>query len=99
MTWAKLRMPAGVAACGGICGRVAIGTGVMESVPSGLRGYSDSPAAVSGCFPGVLCWEAEAEVMREASFSCFMTPMNYRIITAVMLLEGPAVMLEGVGLV
>ena len=44
MTWAKLRVPAGVATCRDICRRVAIGTGVMEFIPSGLRGSSDSLA-------------------------------------------------------
>ena len=74
MTWAKLRMPAGVAAWGDVCGRVTIGAGVMESVPSGLRGSSDSPAACSGCLPGVLC--QEAEVTGEASCSHFMVPVS-----------------------
>ena len=99
MTWVKLRMPAGVATCGDICRRVAIGAGVMESVLAGLRGSSDSPAAGSGCLPGVPCWEVEAQTMGEASCSHFMVPVSCRLMAETMLLEGSAVSAGGVGLV
>ena len=60
--WVKLGVPAGVAACGDICWRVAIEAGKMESAPSGLSGSSvllaedRAPRATDGgCLPGVLC--------------------------------------------
>ena len=109
MTWAKLREPAGMGACGDICimiriviVRVAAGTGVMESIPSGLKGSSDSLAAEraprpaeGGCLTGMLCWETEAGVMGEACCSHSMAPMSCRLIAAVMSPDGSAVFAGG----
>ena len=73
----KLMPPAEMATCGDICimnrivgARVAIGAEVTESVPSGLKGSSNSLAAGGalrtvdvGCSLGMLHWVTEAEVM------------------------------------
>ena len=80
MTWVKLRASAGMGACRDVCVTIgtvgvmiAIGTEVMASVPSGLKGSFDSlaagrapRAADGGCFLGMLCQETEAGVMGEA---------------------------------
>ena len=107
--WAKLRAPAGMGTCGDICimirivvVRVAVGTEVTGSVPSGLKGSSDSSAAgrapraaEGGCLIGVLCWETEAGVMGEACCSHPMAPKSCRLIAAVMSLDSSAVFAGG----
>ena len=110
----RLRAPAGMGACGDVCVTmgidglmVPVGTEVMESFPSGLKGSSDSLAAgrasrpaVGGCFLGVLHQETEAGVMGEACCSHSMVPVSCRLIAAVILLNGSAVFAGGlVGLV
>ena len=101
--WVKLRAPAGMGTCRDVCimiriigVKVTIGTEVMESVPSGLKGSSNSlaagraPRAADGCcFLGVLC--REAQVMGEACCNYSMAPVNCRLIAAVMSPEDSAV--------
>ena len=78
--------------------KVAIGTEVTESIPSGLKGSSNSLAAGGasratdgGCFLGMPCQETEAGLMGEVCYSHSMVPMSGRLIAAVMSSEGSAV--------
>ena len=87
----KLRVPPGVPTHGDICMRVATGAGMMKSIPSGLRGFSVSPAeggapraANASCLLGILHWETGAEAVGEACCSHSKAPMSCRLITAVM---------------
>ena len=76
----------------------------MESIPSGLKGSSNSLAASGapraadgGCFAGVLCQEAEAEVMGGRLLQSLHGALRCRLIAAVMSLEGSAVSARGRG--
>ena len=77
----KLGVPPGVAAHGDICMRAAIGAGMMESIPSGLRGSSVSlaegivpRAANGGSLLGVLHQETGAEAVGKPTAATLRPP-------------------------
>ena len=67
LTWMMLRMFSGVTTCGDACEKVAIRSGMAESIPSRLSGFSAlvegrAPKAADGGFlPGMLCRDTGAE--------------------------------------
>ena len=80
-----------VAAHGDVCVRVAIGTGVAESIPSGPRGSSVSlvegraPRATDGSsLFSILHWETGAEAVGEVHCSCSKAPWSCRLMAMVM---------------
>ena len=86
-------------ACGGICMRVAIGTGMAESIPSGLRGSPVSPveggpprATNGSSLLSILHWETGAEAVGEAHCSHSKVPWSCRLMAMVMSLGGSMVL-------
>ena len=83
--WVKLGVPPGVATRRDICMRAAIGTGMTESIPSGLKGSSVTlaegrlPRATQGSsLLGILFWETGAEDAGEACCSHSKAPLSCR---------------------
>ena len=74
----KLGVPPGAATHKDICVKVAIGAGMTESVPSGPRGSSISPAegrtTNGGSLLGTLHQRTGAEAAGEAHCSCSKAP-------------------------
>ena len=112
MIWAELKASVGMNACRCICNmiriigvKIAIETEVTVSAPLDLKGSSDSLAAGGapktvdgGYFLGVLHWEMEAGAIEEACCNCSMTPMNCRLIVAVVSPEDSVVSARGGGM-
>ena len=87
-------MSPGVATCRGICVRVAIGTGMAESVSLGLRGSSVSlvkggvpKATDDGSLLGILHWETGAEAVEEACCSHSKAPGDAKLMAMAMSLR------------